>query len=43
MYLLSELIACWNATWNVIKCSKRHVTAHVNECVSNLLWVVMEL
>ena len=36
-YLLSELIACWNATWNVIKCSKRPVTAHVNECVSNLI------
>ena len=30
-YLLSELIACWNATWNVIKCSKGHVTAHVND------------
>ena len=24
--------------WNVIKCSKGQVSAHANECVSNLLW-----
>ena len=38
-YLLSEQTALWNAMRNVLNW---HATEHINECVSNLLWLYLD-